>query len=74
MIGSCKDTKIILSVASLHHGFLLNSEVVRQLLLGWRRSLHVVLKLVDACEKVRTLLDGHLPLGRGKREQVLQLL
>ena len=48
--------------------------IVGLLLLGWRSSLHVALKLVYACEKVRTLLDCHLPLGRAKSEQVLQLL
>ena len=75
MIGCCEDAEIILSGASLlHHAFLLDSEIVGLLLLGRLSSLHVVLKLVYACEKVRTLLDGHLPLGRAKSEQVLQLL
>ena len=74
MIGCCEDAQIILSGASLHHAFLLDSEIVGLLLLGRLSSLHIVLKLVYACEKVRTLLDGHLPLGRAKSEQVLQLL
>ena len=75
MIGSHKDVAEIY-VASLHHGFLLySSEIVVGLLLLWcGNGLHVVLKLIDACEEVRTLLHRHLPLCRTKREQVLQLL